>query len=127
MAVDCADCLQVGVDNGGAYKGHAPPLQILGNGIREGRGSARSERFTDNLAFGEGLKIAVERAEFFLDFFKNKAVLNGGFDFESITDDGGVFHQFLLLLLAVCADLLKIKLIEGGTEGFALVEHAFPG
>ena len=69
---DDADGLEEGIDYGGADELHSPPLQVLGDGIGQGRGGLAA--FTDDAAVGEVPDVMVERAELLLDGNKRSGI-----------------------------------------------------
>ena len=125
MGVNHTDGLQVGVDDGGAHKGHAPLFQVRRHPIRQ-RGAGLA-CLIDHLSVCEVPDVAGEAAPLPPDFQKDLCVLNGGGDFSPVPDDGLVLQQGGGLRLPVGRDPLRNEAAEGGAEGFPLVQNGLPG
>ena len=78
VTVDDTDSLQVGIDDGGADKGHAAAHEVARDGVGQGRGRAQGVWLVHDGAVGERPKICRKGAELRLDRLKDAAVANGG-------------------------------------------------
>ena len=85
---DDADGLEEGIDYGGADELHSPPLQVLGDGIGQGRGGLAA--FTDDAAVGEVPDVMVERAELALYLLERFGIAHGSGNLLAVADDAFV-------------------------------------
>ena len=125
MGVDDPHRLQVGVDDDGPHKLHAPAFQVLRDRIRQLR--ADPARLKDRFPLCPVPEVAVEAPPLLPDGPEDPGVVHGGADLQLVADDAGVLLQCRQLFLAVCADLLQVEAVEGPAEGLPLVENALPG
>ena len=116
MVVDHAAGLHKGVDDGGAYEGHASFLEVFAEGGRYGRfGLHFAHRWPVGLeraSVYERPEVGVESAELFLDFQYDVRVFDGGVYFEFVADDARIFEQFGDFFGSVVGNLFDIEVIE---------------
>src|SRR5258706_2251577 len=77
-------------------------------------------------AVDETPDVAVEAAEFLLDFEEFAGVADCGRNFQAIADDAGIGEQLFDFFRAVAGDLLGIEAVEHFSIAFALAQDRVP-
>lgn len=100
VVIDHADGLHEGVADGGADEAEAAFFQVFAHGVGYWRECRKAREFfpiiLQWLAVYEVPDVHVEGAEFFLDLQEGLGVADGGFDFQAVADDAGIFEQHIV-------------------------------
>ncbi len=130
MVVDHADRLHEGIDDGRPDEFEAVAEKFLGHRPRfigfGRRPRAAAEFVVDRLAADVRPKHVGKSRPAFHDLEPCARRADRAFDLGAVAHDAGVLHQPLDLLRRVARDLLRLEIVEGAAEIFALAQDGDP-
>ncbi len=130
VIVDEAHGLHEGVDGGGSDEAPAAFLEVFGKSFGFFGGGLFQEPLPGDGGWAVGGLVAPdvvgEGAAFGGEIGGALGVVDGGFDFAAVADDGGVVEEAGYVPGGEAGDFGVIELAEGAAETFALVEDGEP-
>ena len=130
MIVDESAGLQMRIDRHGSDKHEVAPFQILTNSVRQ---SVGNRHFTvgvslidDGFAVCVAPEIIAEGSEFFANLLIAPGVVNDRPHLALRSQHTLRTEDLLNVILTVCGDLVKFKVLKALTEDFTLLHHKSP-
>lgn len=130
MVIDHADGLHVGVDGRGAHEFEAALFEVErpAEGFigRNGDITHFSDVVADGFPSHPVPHVFGKSSEFFSYFKKAFCVIDGRFDFETITDDILVLHKLLHPCRGEASNFLWIKVFKGFSQSLSFIQNDTP-
>src|SRR5262249_49019488 len=124
------NCLHEGITDRRSDKVEPAPAQVLAHVHRFLRISREALQAVPGIldwrAADKLPDVAIETAEFFLDFEKSLGIRDRGLDLQPVAYDAGIVHQSLDLVGFEARDFLRVKAAECFAISLALVEDRGP-
>jgi hypothetical protein len=122
--------LHEGVRNGRAHEFESSTQKISAQRVRIG--SARRDlweafpKIDFGFASNEAPNVGIETSKLLLDEEEGLRVLDGGFDFQPVSNNAGVRQEFVDFSLVIAGDQTRVKIIEGAAIVLSFLEYGRP-
>jgi hypothetical protein len=130
VIVHHADCLHVGIEDGGADEAETPALEILAERVGLARGRRNLPDRLPSIQLGpsahETPAVGVETSELFLNCAKRPRVAHRGFDLQPVSNDSRIRCELLNSFPGISRHFPRIELTESLAIALPFSEHGGP-